>query len=451
MKIVLIQEAAHCAAFLCSLFRPARFLVTHPAFSYLAADRNKVKDSSLSREFRLKGLNGSMPTDEPAIAMLGLGTAVPEHVLDQTETAQRLAEALRDTPDAARWAKRIFKQCGVNTRYTCEPALLEAADRNRYFAQLSGMPVPKTSERMATYKQAAVPLAEKAALRALIDTGVSATDVTHLLTVSCTGQFLPGLDTVLTERLGLSSKINRIPLTFLGCAAGLKAIGMARDIAAGRPESVVLVVCVELCTLHIQPSAEREALFGASFFGDGASACVIGAANAAPSDAFILGRPASALLPDCAEEMVWEVGNHGFDLYLSSRISQLIGRYIPEQLEPFVGGAALPDIWAIHPGGKGIIDALEAELGLTESQTRHSRGVLREYGNMSSATLLFVLESIREAMRDRGAAQTEGLCLAFGPGLSCEIMPVAYRPAAGTAESSGLGGLAEDERHELRV
>jgi len=382
--------------------------------------------------------------------MLGLGTAVPEYVLDQTETAQRLAEALRDTPDAARWAKRIFKQCGVNTRYTCEPALLEAADRNRYFAQLSGLPVPRTSDRMATYKQEAVPLAEKAALRALSDGDISAADVTHLLTVSCTGQFLPGLDTVLTERLGLSSKVNRIPLTFLGCAAGLKAIGMARDIAAGRPESVVLVVCVELCTLHIQPSAEREALFGASFFGDGASACVIGSEHAAPSDAFVLGRPASALLPDCAGEMVWEVGNHGFDLYLSSRISQLIGRYIPEQLEPFLGGA-LPDIWAIHPGGKGIIDALEAELGLSEDHTQYSRGVLREYGNMSSATLLFVLESIRASMRDRGATRAEGLCLAFGPGLSCEIVPVAYRSAAGRAEPSALDELTADERHALRV
>lgn len=367
--------------------------------------------------------------------MLGIGTAVPEYRLDQADTAQRLADALRDAPDSGRWAKRIFKQCGVQTRYTCEPDLLEPADRNRYFAQLSGLPVPTTSERMATYKRASVPLAQRAAQHALEDAGRSAADVTHLLAVSCTGQFLPGLDTELTKRLGLPPSVNRIPLTFLGCAAGLKAIGMARDIVHGQPDAVALVVCVELCTLHIQPSAEREALFGASFFGDGASACVIGAADANGGDRFELGRPVSTLLPDCAEEMVWEVGNHGFDLYLSARISALIGQYVPDRLRPLLSdSASLPDIWAIHPGGKGIIDALETELGLGDAHTRYSRSILRDYGNMSSATLLFVLDAIRESMRGESERKA-GLCLAFGPGLSCEILPIVYAPPVAGASS----------------
>lgn len=361
--------------------------------------------------------------------MLGIGTAVPPHMLDQADTAQRLSEALRDTPDAARWARRLFKQCGVQTRYTCEPALLEPAASNRYFAQLSGLPVPSTSERMASYKDASVPLAYEAASRALADAGVSASDLTHLLTVSCTGQFLPGLDAVLAKRLGLRETANRIPLTFLGCAAGLKAIGLARDIVSGRPDASVLVVCVELCTLHIQPSAGKEALFGASFFGDGASACVIAGSGADGGDRFELGRPVSALLPEGEGEMVWEVGDHGFDLYLSSRIPQLIGRHVPERLASVLGERApKPGLWAIHPGGKGIIDALEAELGLDELHTRHSRRVLREFGNMSSATLLFVLDAIRTAYREEGAPRTEGVCLAFGPGLSCELLPIEYRP-----------------------
>ncbi|WP_350356224.1 type III polyketide synthase [Cohnella hashimotonis] len=384
-----------------------------------------------------------METIEQPITMLGIGTAVPAHKLDQLDTAQRLAEALRETPDAARWARRLFKQCGVQTRYTCEPALLEPAERNRYFAQLSGLAVPATSERMANYKQASVPLALRAASAALSDARISPSELTHLVTVSCTGQYLPGLDTVLAKQLGLQDSVNRIPLNFVGCAAGLKAIGMARDIVSGQPEAAVLVVCVELCTLHIQPSAEKEALFGASFFGDGASACVIGAEAGDGRDAFELGRPSSALLPEGENEMVWEVGDHGFDLYLSSRIPALIGRYLPERLASFLGEKdSQPDIWAIHPGGKGILDALESELGLEDMHTGYSRGVLRDFGNMSSATLLFVLDAIRKAKRDENAARSEGICLAFGPGLSAEMLPIVYRPGEQAAiRSQTLHGV----------
>ncbi|MDG0793756.1 type III polyketide synthase [Cohnella ginsengisoli] len=397
-----------------------------------------------------------METIAPTIAMLGIGTAVPPHKLDQLDTAQRLAEALQETPDAARWARRLFKQCGVQTRYTCEPALLESAASNRYFAQLSGLPVPATSHRMATYKEASVPIALRAASAALADARVSPSELTHLVTVSCTGQFLPGLDTVIAKQLGLRDTVNRIPLTFLGCAAGLKAIGMARDIVSGQPEASVLVVCVELCTLHIQPSAEKEALFGASFFGDGASACVIGASTVGGREAFELGRPVSALLPEGEGEMVWEVGDHGFDLYLSSRIPALIGRYLPNRLAALLGEReSLPGIWAIHPGGKGIIDALEAELGLADEHTRYSRGVLRDFGNISSATLLFVLDAIRKAKREEGAPRTEGVCLAFGPGLSCELLPIAYRPDERSAmhwkAERDAAGRESEPRDEARL
>lgn len=379
--------------------------------------------------------------------MLGIGTAVPAHKLDQLDTAQRLAEALQETPDAARWARRLFKQCGVQTRYTCEPALLEPAANNRYFAQLSGLPVPTTSQRMATYKQASVPLALRAASAALADARVTPGALTHLLTVSCTGQFLPGLDAELARTLGLRDTVNRIPLTFLGCAAGLKAIGLARDIVRGQPDAAVLVVCVELCTLHIQPSAAKEALFGASFFGDGASACVIGCAEDDNRGVFELGNPTSALLPEGEGEMVWEVGDYGFDLYLSSRIPALISRHLPERLTGLLDPRGTwPGIWAIHPGGKGIIDALESELGLEDEHTRYSRGVLRDFGNMSSATLLFVLDAIRLAKREEGAPRTEGICLAFGPGLSCELLPIAYRPAGRVPTLSKTESAAESDR-----
>jgi len=370
-----------------------------------------------------------MKQTDPMIAIMGIGTSVPDYRLDQADTAQRLVQALSDHPDSARWAKRLFKQCGVNSRYTCEPNLLESAENCRYFIQADRSLVPTTAERMKTYKEQSVPLGLKAAKRALDDGQAEASEITHLITVSCTGQFLPGMDALLAQKLGLAASVNRIPLNFLGCAAGLKAVCLARELVINHPSAKVLIVSVELCTLHIQPSSDREALFGASFFGDGASACVIGC----PDDSgrhpiFQLGNSHSILLAEGAEQMVWEVGNYGFDLYLSTNIPRLIGQYVPEQVEKLYLDGLKPELWAIHPGGKGIIDALADVFGLSEEQTKPSRDVLRNYGNMSSATILFVLDTMRRKLENGGTSAADGLALAFGPGLTCEMIQIRYVP-----------------------
>lgn len=366
-----------------------------------------------------------MKQEDRVIAILGIGTAVPEFRLDQADTSGRLTEALRDTPNSARWAKKIFKQCGVETRYTCEPNLLETAENCRYFPQ-TNHDAPSTSDRMAAYKRESVPLALRSAEKALNDAKVDVSYITHLITVSCTGQFLPGLDAALTQQLGLAANVNRIPFNFLGCAAGLKAVCLSRQIVSSNPTAKILVVCVELCTLHIQPSSDREALFGASFFGDGASACVVGVTSEKHNQIFQLGNDHSILLQDCADEMKWDVGNYGFDLYLSPNIPKLIGTWIPEQIEHLLDGGPKPELWAIHPGGKGIIDTLEEVYGLTSEETRPSRTVLRNYGNMSSATILFVLNETRQELANRGAGPTSGISLAFGPGLTCEMIQITY-------------------------
>ncbi len=367
---------------------------------------------------------------DPIIAVLGIGTAVPDYCLDQADTAQRLTQALSGNPDSARWARRMFKQCGVETRYTCEPNLLESAEHCRYFSQESNGLVPTTAERMETYKRESVSLGLKAAKKALMDGQVDPSAVTHLITVSCTGQFLPGIDTKLVQKLGLKATVNRIPLNFLGCAAGLKAICLAKELTANNPMAKVLIVSVELCTLHIQPSSTREALFGASFFGDGASACIVGCTTS-PDHVGIyqLGDDHSILLSGCAEEMVWEVGNYGFDLFLSTNIPKLISRFVPEQVERLIRGSK-PELWAIHPGGKGIIDALAEVYELTEKQTKPSRSVLRNYGNMSSATILFVLDAMRQELESCKKEETSGIALAFGPGLTCEMIQINYLPSA---------------------
>jgi predicted naringenin-chalcone synthase len=365
---------------------------------------------------------------EQNIAIMGIGTALPPYRMVQSDTARRLADALQDRPDSARWARRLFKQCGVDTRYTCEPDLLEEAGICRYFPRGLTENAPTTAERMAVYKRESVPLALSAARQALADSRVDVSDITHLITVSCTGQFLPGLDTILLRELELNESVVRLPLTFIGCAAGLKAVGLAKQLVTGQPQAKALIVCVELCTLHIQPSGDRDALFGASFFGDGASSCVIGTAGAEHGPLFRLGASRSVLLPGGTEEMVWEVGNYGFDLYLSPHIPKLIAKWVPSELERLCGEEQ-PQLWAVHPGGKGIIETLQAEYKLTDAQIAPSLDVLRRIGNVSSATILFVLLEMRSQLQRQSSGQSSGLALAFGPGLTIEAIKIAYEPA----------------------
>mgnify|MGYP002622890494 CR=1 FL=1 len=362
----------------------------------------------------------------PDIALLGIGTAVPAWRLDQTDTALRVAEALRDDPGAARWARRIFRQQGIDSRYTCEPNLLREAGSCRYFPR-SREEAPGTAERMDIYRREALPLARLAAERALEDSGTPPEAVTHLITTSCTGQYLPGLDAELVRALGLPMGISRVPLTFVGCAAGLKAIGLARQFAAaaGGADARALVVCVELCTLHFQPSGDREELFAASLFGDGASACVVGAPNEGDAVVFRLGEPRSVLLSGGEADMTWNIGPYGFELMLSANVPKRIREFLPAAIGPLAAGGTAPALWAIHPGGRGIIDAVEEACGLAAEQTRPSREVLRKYGNMSSAAILFVMDELRREQGGRadGGGPRSGMAVAFGPGLAAELLP----------------------------
>lgn len=363
-----------------------------------------------------------------AASIMGIGTALPVHRIEQKDVSARLAQALEHEPDSRRWAKRIFNQCGVETRYSCEPNLLEPVESCRYLPFTQTENVPSTAERMAKYKEAAVPLGIQAARQALEDAIVSTSEITHLITVSCTGQFLPGLDVRLIQQLELSPRINRIPLVFQGCAAGLKAIQLANSIVMNDQEAKVLIVCVELCTLHFQPSAKRDDLFAASFFGDGASASVVGLSGLGRKELFRLGSGHSVLLPDCSEEMIWELGNTGFDLYLSPQIPKLLGLHLGPEVERLLNGSDLPEIWAIHPGGRGIVDAVQKLYQLSEEQVSYSRNILRDYGNLSSVTILFVLQAIRDDYRKKKEASS-GIALAFGPGLTAELLPFTYVPA----------------------
>ncbi|MDR9855307.1 type III polyketide synthase [Paenibacillus sp. VCA1] len=369
-------------------------------------------------------------------AITGIGTSIPPYKLEQDKVFQKIEDSCKYHSDLMRWARRIFRQNGVESRYTVEPDFLRPAGECRYLPDGPGVPVPTTAERMGSYERESVPLAVHAAREAMADARIHPENVTHLITVSCTGQFLPGLDSILLQELGLSMRVNRIPLQFQGCHAGLKAIQLARNIAESMEEHTVLVVCVELCTIHFQPPTSRDALFGASFFGDGASACVIQAASSRQENVFLLGQGHSVLVPDSREEMIWRVGDHGFDLYLSPAIPKLLKSFLREEIQFLLDDRELPFLWAVHPGGRGIVDAVQDIFALNDAQVSFSRNVLKHVGNLSSATILFVFKEMKNELVKQRKAQAEGISLAFGPGLTAELLAFTYAAKKESPEES---------------
>ena len=249
-------------------------------------------------------------------------------------------------------------------------------------------------------------------------------DVTHVVTASCTGFYNPGPDYYIVRDLGMPHATQRYHLGFMGCYAAFPALRMAAQFCEARPEAVVLVMCLELCSLHLQMNGSEDSLLANSLFADGAGAAIVSAREPAPGrSAYRLGDFHSALVPSGEGDMAWRIGDHGFDIALSSYVPKIIGANIREFIEPSLAasGLALTDVetWAVHPGGRSIIDQVQTTLTLRPEQVRASREALRDYGNMSSASILFVLRNILDCP-PRG--DREKVCaMAFGPGLTVEM------------------------------
>ena len=256
-----------------------------------------------------------------------------------------------------------------------------------------------------------------------------AASITHLITVSCTGFFAPGLDFGIAQSLNLSPTVARQHIGFMGCSAAFNGLRAARDIARSQPEARVLVVCVELSSLHMQPSIERDLLVAASLFADGASAALVGQRAPGQPGLFDLDGFHSQIKPDTADEMVWQIGNHGFSLRLSPRIPDHLAAIAPDVLTGLFEGEERPAFWAIHPGGRAIVDRLVDIYELGTKEIASTYDILRRYGNMSSATILFVLDDLHCRLRtgaltlddaESNSAQA-GVAMAFGPGLVVEM------------------------------
>lgn len=362
-----------------------------------------------------------MQTDGPT-ELWGLGAALPAHRATQDETAVFFSRVARSQPDCPprfhRYVEAVARRSGIRHRHSVlrDYALRDPEGFTFFPKNWALEPFPTTAARMAQYEVHSVDLAERAARMAVADAAIAPSDISHLVMTTCTGFFAPGPDVALTERLGLRRDVKRAQVGFMGCYAGVNGIRLADQIVRGEASACVLLVAVELCSLHFQRTPDLETLVPNLLFADGASAAVFGRGGA--SRAHVVATR-SELYPDSSSMMGWKVGDHGFVMNLSDRVPRRLG----EAVRPFVralrpnGGIANGDIagWAVHPGGKRILDAVGDALQLDDDALDASFGVLRDSGNLSSATILCVLE--RQLAKKRSGLH---VALAFGPGLTME-------------------------------
>ena len=320
-----------------------------------------------------------------------------------------------------------FRRSGIEHRYSClEDFGQEEADHFNFFPnnwQLS--PLPSTAKRNDLYSRLALPLAETVARDALAQAGCSAEQITHLIVVSCTGFFAPGLDIQLIQRLGIPPSAERSLIGFMGCNAAFNGLKLTDAICRASPASTrVLMVCVELCTLHMQRPDNVENVIVNALFGDGAAAAVLSCRD--PKRGQLTYRDSACTIAEHSlEAMTWEIGDTGFLMQLAASVPQRIQHALPGFLEPWLQRHGLDasgiDLWAVHPGGRQILDLVQQGQALPTQALEASYGVLRDFGNMSSPTILFILKHwMALPPQNPAAAPRQGVALGFGPGLSIE-------------------------------
>jgi predicted naringenin-chalcone synthase len=339
-----------------------------------------------------------------------IGTAVPAHdvhgaFIDWAET--RIAD-----PRSRALFRRMAERSGIECRWSVLPPTAEggspvAAD-GFYHPGLPG-----TAERMRVYAEAAPELALAAIADLQAKTRVEG--ITHLIVASCTGFVAPGIDQIIAARLGLPGHIERTLVGFMGCYAAVSALRLAYHIVRSEPAARVLVVTVELSSLHLQDDDEIEPLLAMLQFGDGAAAALVTAERAG----FGISDPFAVTLAESAGLIRWTIGDQGFAMHLSGEVPNRISEALRDEAirGPMLAGRSLREIdsWAVHAGGRSVLDAVEHGLNLPPSALAESRAVLARYGNMSSSTLPFVLAAMLEEPERR-----RGIALAFGPGLAAE-------------------------------
>jgi prepilin-type processing-associated H-X9-DG protein len=360
-----------------------------------------------------------------SFTILGIGTATPPHRIAQQEAAE-WATALSLDQSHRSTVTKLYRRVGVRTRHSV--LLTAAADgvpahERLYLRATSAEDLgPSISARMQAYEASAGSLAFEASQRALQDGHSDPSSITHLVTVSCSGFTAPGFDVALIRDLQLPPGVQRTHIGFMGCHGALNGLRVAKAFAEANSQACVLLCAVELCSLHHQYQGGTDQIVANALFADG-SAAVVGR-SVAPSNgsskAWRLIATGSTIIPETESCMTWQIRDHGFQMGLSPQVPDVIEGKLRPWLECWLSEQQLSidDVgcWAIHPGGPRILQACAKALDLTDEDLQTSQEVLADYGNMSSPTVLFIVDRLRRAGR-----RPPCVMLAFGPGLTAEV------------------------------
>jgi predicted naringenin-chalcone synthase len=357
----------------------------------------------------------------------GIGTANPEHRFDQMAISEFMAKAHQLDVDGKRRLSALYHASGIKSRYTVIPdyGIKDPAEYRFFPSNNELKPFPGTAKRMKLYEETALGISFKAVQNCLDSTNYSSLkSVTHLITVSCTGMYAPGLDIDLVEKLELPFSTQRTMINFMGCYAAFNAIKMAHSVVNADPNAKVLVVCTELCTIHFQSEPTENNLLANALFGDGSAALLL-EKNKPKGFSLQVNGFFCDLAPIGKKEMHWKIGDHGYEMLLTPKVPDFIKLGIKQLYVNLMNNLSQPvesvDYFAIHPGGKKILAAIEDRLEISSEDNRFAYQVLREYGNMSSPTVLFVLKAIMDQLTPDDNGKNV-LSFAFGPGLTLESM-----------------------------
>lgn len=355
------------------------------------------------------------------IYLHAIDTWVPPVSYTQEEASERV-QAQFDDKKTKRILRHIYKQSAIDKRHTAVGEFGSATEGALFGDRGDGRWTdPGTGDRnkhfMKVSKEASVELARKTLEAAR---GFEAADVTHIITASCTGFYNPGPDYHIIRGLGMRDSTERFNLGYMGCYAAFPALRMANTICRDSPDAVVMIQCMELCSLHFQLNPDNpESLVAGSLFADGAGCALVSART--PSSGYRVHSLASTITPTGEDSMAWEIGNNGYEIVLSGYVPHILGENIRNTITPALAHVGwTPDdieFWCVHPGGKAILDRVGEALDLPANALDIPRDVLRTYGNMSSATIFFLLKQGLDPLQPG----IKTAAMAFGPGLTVEM------------------------------
>jgi predicted naringenin-chalcone synthase len=352
-----------------------------------------------------------------------IATSVPDCSVKQSMVREKMKQYIGRDPVKRRILHRIYAKSGIKTRHTVVDDFRSDGHEKLFFKDDGSLGIPSTKTRNAIYTKHAITLFTEVAKKLLsANPSIKKQDVTHIITASCTGFFTPDPAYYIVKELELSPSAGRFHLGYMGCFAAIPALRMAHSICKADPEAAVLVVNVELCSLHLQDSEEIDQLVAASVFADGAAGAIVSAKEPAKKPAYRVENFHTSIAEHSEKDMGWIIGNTGFEMVLSTDVPNIIESNMSSSiallLEDYDLDLSKIVHWAVHPGGRAILDRVERSLQLKPSQIDTSRNVLSKYGNMSSATVLFVLMELLDTHSE--SAEERTVTMAFGPGLTIE-------------------------------